>query len=361
MTNPLTSPRRHASGLARLAAVVVRASRAHRASPLAVLRLARVARAGHGFEYGEALTAGLLDPAGGAVALHAHASKHATLEAQRRVNPETLAFLTEEKTVFHQYLDAVGVPTPRVLGVIGAGTGWGHDGRVLDDADAFAAWVPELPPEFVVKPSAGYHGMGVMVVVRDGDRLTVLRRGTIDARALHAELTGDPRFPLWLVQERIRNASSLEALGSAEAVQTARICTLVRRDGSVAVIHANLRLAAPGALVDNYRGGTTGNSFTTIDDEGRLGQAWSRRPDGVGFVRTPAMPTTGRRIEGARLPDWDEALDVVRRAAPHFLPIRTIGWDVAFTDDGPVVIEANMWWDPPPLPGVGDAVRALLD
>ena len=200
-----------------------------------------------------------------------------------------------------------------------------------------------------------------MVVVRDGHAWTVLGRGTTDARALHRELTTDPRFPLWVLQERIRNAASLEVLGSSAAVQTARICTLVRRDGSVAVLHANLRLAAPGALIDNYRGGATGNSFTTIDDDGRLGPAWSRRPDGAGFVKTPAMPGTGRRIEGTRLPDWDEAVAVVRRAAPHFLPIRTIGWDVAFTDDGPVVIEANMWWDPPPIPGVGDAVRALLD
>jgi hypothetical protein len=339
----------------------VRASRAHRASPLAVLRLARVARAGHGFEYGEALAAGLLDPAGGARALHAHASKHATLEAQRRVNPEALAFVTEEKVVFHQYLEAVGVPTPRLLGVVGSGTGWGREGRVVAGADAFAAWIPELPAEFVVKPSAGYHGLGVMMVVRDGSRLTVLGRGTTDARALHRELTTDPRFPLWVVQERIRNASSIEALGSAEAVQTARICTLVRRDASVAVLHANLRLAAPGALIDNYRGGTTGNSFTTIDDEGRLGPAWSRRSDGVGFVSSPTLPGSGRRIEGAQLPGWGEALAVVRRAAPHFLPVRTIGWDVAFTDDGPVVIEANLWWDPPPIPGVGDAVRALLD
>ncbi|HTI32076.1 MAG TPA: sugar-transfer associated ATP-grasp domain-containing protein [Miltoncostaea sp.] len=361
MSNPLTSPRRHASQLASLAGVVARASRAHRASPIAVLRLARVARAGHGFEYEEALATGLLDPAGGAPALHAHASKHATLEAQRRINPETLAFLTEEKAFFHPYLEAAGVPAPRLLGVIGAGTGWGHDGRVVAGPGAFAAWIPDLPAEFVVKPSAGYHGMGVMVVVRDGAGLRVLGRGAADARALHREMTSDPRFPLWVVQERIRNASSIEALGSAEAVQTARICTLVRRDGSVDVLHANLRLAAPGALIDNYRGGTTGNSFTTIDDEGRLGPAWSRRPDGAGFISSPTLPGSGRRIEGARLPDWDEALAVVRRAAPHFLPVRTIGWDVAFTDDGPMVIEANMWWDPPPIPGVGDAVRALLD
>jgi len=46
------------------------------------------------------------------------------------------------------------------------------------------------------------------------------------------------------------------------------------------------------------------------------------------------------------LPFWDEACALAETAARHFLPIRTIGWDVALTPEGPVILEGNFWWNP---------------
>ena len=39
---------------------------------------------------------------------------------------------------------------------------------------------------------------------------------------------------------------------------------------------------------------------------------------------------------------------VNERAARAFAPLRTIGWDVAITPDGPSLIEGNVTWDPLP-------------
>ena len=41
---------------------------------------------------------------------------------------------------------------------------------------------------------------------------------------------------------------------------------------------------------------------------------------------------------------WDEALSLVRRAARAFPDLLTLGWDVGFTDEGPIVLEANPHW-----------------
>jgi hypothetical protein len=37
---------------------------------------------------------------------------------------------------------------------------------------------------------------------------------------------------------------------------------------------------------------------------------------------------------------------LVEGVAPKFLPARLLGWDVAFTPNGPVIIETNACWDP---------------
>jgi hypothetical protein len=46
---------------------------------------------------------------------------------------------------------------------------------------------------------------------------------------------------------------------------------------------------------------------------------------------------------GFEVPFWREALDLVRKASLLFtgLPIMQVGWDIGFTESGPVIIEAN--------------------
>lgn len=55
-------------------------------------------------------------------------------------------------------------------------------------------------------------------------------------------------------------------------------------------------------------------------------------------------PKTKVPFDGFKLPMWSQTCQVIREAAVNFLPIRTIGWDVALTPNGPVILEANPWW-----------------
>lgn len=343
---------------AAFAKAVRRGARAHRASPLRVAVRARRARSLAGYEYEEALGVGLLDPRLPASQVHLHASKDATLRAQRRVNPEPLSPLTEEKAIFYRHVEALGLPAPRLLAIVGRAGGWARDAGVLGGAAAFAAWAEGLPERVVLKPSAGYHGQGVRVLRRRDGLLEGGGEAATPA-GLYEALRTDPVHPLWVLQEHVTNAPEIAALGSPTTLQTVRMVTLVGRDGAVEVIQALLRLAAGGADVDNYRSGTTGNGIVEVGAEGLLGPVRTKRPDGCGFRFTPDLPGTGRRVEGAVIPHWDAALALVSRAAPHFLPARTIGWDVAITGDGPLLIEGNMWWDPPGTPDQAASLAKL--
>ena len=117
--------------------------------------------------------------------------------------------------------------------------------------------------------------------------------------------------------------------------------------GEVQIVHAGLKIGAGGGNVDNFRSGSTGNILAEIDlTTGVLG-----RP--LGAV------SDVHALEGAVVPDWREACDLVRTAALHLLPQRTMGFDIALTPRGPVVVEANRGYDPFPTPRFGDVVRAM--
>ena len=50
---------------------------------------------------------------------------------------------------------------------------------------------------------------------------------------------------------------------------------------------------------------------------------------------------TGTPIKGFQFPDWDKATDLVKRASMVIPQVAYIGWDVAFSDKGPVLVEGN--------------------
>jgi hypothetical protein len=54
-------------------------------------------------------------------------------------------------------------------------------------------------------------------------------------------------------------------------------------------------------------------------------------------------PDSGARIVGRPLPWWKETLDLCRVAHRYF-PYPFVGWDVAITEAGPHLVEANLVW-----------------
>ena len=55
----------------------------------------------------------------------------------------------------------------------------------------------------------------------------------------------------------------------------------------------------------------------------------------------PAHPDSGVIFTGYEIPFFHDALTLVMKAAQEIPEIRYIGWDIAISANGPVVIEAN--------------------
>jgi hypothetical protein len=66
-----------------------------------------------------------------------------------------------------------------------------------------------------------------------------------------------------------------------------------------------------------------------------------------GSQRVEVHPDTGTRFSGLQMPFWKEVLDLCTRAARVTPNLRSVGWDIALTPEGPVIVEGNPDWDLP--------------
>ncbi len=52
-------------------------------------------------------------------------------------------------------------------------------------------------------------------------------------------------------------------------------------------------------------------------------------------------PVTGVPFKGFQIPFWQETVDMMKKVVPEASYISNIGWDVAITNSGPLIVEAN--------------------
>lgn len=73
----------------------------------------------------------------------------------------------------------------------------------------------------------------------------------------------------------------------------------------------------------------------------RTGEVITDAIDQNNFVEYAEHPVTGVRFKGLKMPYWEETIEMMRRAVPLAKKISNIGWDIAVTANGPLIIEAN--------------------
>lgn len=312
------------------------------------------------FSPDEIFLLGLLDPAITAAELEDYVSKERLLRVQQLLNPGTHTRLTEDKLAFHERCCRRGFPNTVVLAVCGmAETNVDHIWRIGDRSE-WSRFLENLSGEFILKPVKGVHGVGIM-------RIRVTASGIFDhhGQARNSddlmrsmEVTG---YRAWLVQENLRAHPDLAKVSGTSALQTVRAATYVDRHGQASLLAAWLRVIGGSSVFDNFNFGRAGNLVGRIAlDSGRVEIAFGSSRDGLGLVKVIEHPVTGATLQGFPIPYWEQLRTVVLDAAKAFLPLRTIGWDIGITANGPVLVEGNVTWDPlPGNPRLGAIYRAL--
>ena len=118
------------------------------------------------------------------------------------------------------------------------------------------------------------------------------------------------RQETYLIQPLIANHPNVVDLSNS-ALSTVRIVTGVYPDGGVQCIAATYKLPLRSAITNTHG------------------------------LNCPIDLHTGARITGRRLPDWAEAMELVQKPHQVFLDYMFLGWDIALTPDGPLLLEGN--------------------
>ena len=151
---------------------------------------------------------------------------------------------------------------------------------------------------------------------------------------LTAESTETPR----LAQPRMVNHCDIADLSNG-ALCTARIMTCLNEKGRSEVVAAVFRMAiGKNVVVDNIHAG--GIAAEVGLKTGVLGPA-SNLGDDASLGWLDRHPDTGAAIAGRKLPLWREACALATQAHRAFSDRTVIGWDVAITADGPMLVEGN--------------------
>ena len=177
----------------------------------------------------------------------------------------------------------------------------------------------------VLKNSHGQCGLGVTVMDADAVRATDIHR-------LLTESGND------YLESYIRQHDELNRL-SPSGLNTVRIITQLDRHDRVQILGARLRISV-NSVVDNL---AAGNLAAPIDIESGIVTGPAVYSD-ITIEAEAIHPVTGELIDGFQVPYWQETLALAKRAALHDISNRSIGWDVAITDEGPELLEGNHDW-----------------
>lgn len=266
---------------------------------------------------------------------------------QRRLSPPAARMWAMDKYRFYERCAQAGLPVPRVWGVIAdTRTDPSHSAPRLHDASAWQALMRESGlDEFFLKPSHGLHGGGAFVARMVEDRVHFAdREGSCDD-LVHYALEQLPAGNSYLVQSRLRNGKSIAPMMSTEGLGTVRLVTTLIA-GDYHEIGACLRLTAGSAVTDNFNLGLSNNVVAPVElASGILGEGVRSVGEGWPDMRSVRLhPGNGNLIPGFALPQWQEVRALARRAHATFPELGSVGWDICFTDQGPVIIEANHLW-----------------
>lgn len=187
------------------------------------------------------------------------------------------------------------------------------------DAGELAEFVARNPA-FFAKRTGGYGGLDVRRFQYGGEPPEELLRELRESS-------------MYCVEQAVTQHPEMNRLCAA-SVNTVRMVTLAT-GGEVHLVYSLVRMGSGKNDVDNI---SSGGMYCPLDGDGVITAEAFCDKTGLYYSEHPVSKT---RLIGFKIPDFDRAVALVKRAALVVPEVRYVGWDVAFSEGGPLIIEGN--------------------
>ena len=120
------------------------------------------------------------------------------------------------------------------------------------------------------------------------------------------------------------------------ALNTLRMYSVLGKDGNATIYSAVVRMGSGDAKLDNY---SAGGLTCGIQPNGHLRKYGYNKK----FEKMECHPTSKVVFSEYEIPNYQGAVELIKKAHPMISHFRSIAWDIAIRQDGvPVLIEANL-------------------
>ncbi len=253
------------------------------------------------------------------------------------INNQAYLNLVENKYIFNKLLNLSKLPCTTIYGRYVKGVGYfNYDNEYMSGKDFFK----EIEGDFITKPIKSEAQGGAIRLIRvhidKNEKKFVVNNKTMNLDEFQGYMISDiaKDWSEIMLEKKVGQHEFLNRLNKS-SLNTIRIDTLRRKKGDVTILGAFLRVGRSGNHVDNwYQGGLT---IGINLEEGCLYEVGYD----AGVNKYLEHPDSKINFKGIKIPYWIDVVNKVKQAAVAIPNINSVGWDVAVTENGPVIIEGN--------------------
>ena len=257
------------------------------------------------------------------------------------LNPKKYYILARNKFVAHKMLENTSVRKSNLYAY------YQPEGRVLnsevianDTLGVYRILKEKSVESCVIKTTESSHGDNVWVIkqISYEENDAWLLRYDNKRIKLSEVLNNDPL----IFESLVRQTQQLSDFNES-SVNTIRFMTALYPNGNAKIIGTFMKIGRSGKCVDNA--GAGGNVDVCIDtDTGEI--KYAIQFDGWGKIKDiDKHPDNGTQLNGVVIDNWERIKSEVIRFQQAFPYSKVAGWDIAITEQGPLVIEVNDFWD----------------
>lgn len=257
--------------------------------------------------------------------------------------------LIGDKAIFSQFIKCTDVLVPETLAIFDPREGIGITGTqdfILEKDAWLNRFMEKFPDKFIVKPANGLGGESIDIYKRQHDGQFLCQDGMFSAEEIYGRIVREQRYGKCVIQEVAKNHPAIDDFTGSFALQCLRLLTVRSRTDGIKVFSCEFRIAgSPDQDTDNFKRGLTGNILCKVNvANGEIYDAVALDIDKLEYNKVTHVPLTNAPIIGYTIPLFQEAIASTCHAHRSVWGQTYVGWDVAISDRGPMVIEGNSLW-----------------